>query len=73
MAEDYSEDFASYARDFLNPELDEAERIEALKAAIHACMDEGSGEEDADEGEESGAPAKGLALVFGGGGKRKKA
>jgi hypothetical protein len=67
--EDYSDDFASYARDFLNTELEESERIDALKAAIHACMGEGE-EADEEEGAEK-KPAAGLALVFGGPKKKK--
>jgi len=65
---DYSEDFASFARDFLDPELEEGERIAALKAAINACLDAGSESDDEDEA----GSEKGLALVFGGGGKKKK-
>ena len=68
MAE-YSEEFAGYAKDFLDPDLSEEERITALYAAIKSCEE---GEEDTAESKEPGETSKpktGLALVFGGGKK----
>ena len=58
---DYSDEFASYARDFLNPDLDEEERIAALYAAIQAC----EGGESEEAAPSSTKKPGGLAIVFG--------
>ncbi len=65
-----SDEFASFARDFLDLELDESERIAALKGAIQACIDAESG--DADDEPSKGDDKSALALIFGKA-KQKKA
>lgn len=61
MMADYSDEFAAFARDFLNPDLTEEERISALYGAIESC-----GESEESMVPKSDKPASGLALVFGG-------